>query len=606
MKGDFSRNTYNPKRRYRSVRMQQGRPLLDADWNEQADILNAQQSQGFRRMIGQHGGLEDGFLLTGRDTTAERPSLFLQPGSYFVEGVLCELDGEDAIPLAEQPYFPGAADHLTTALGKTEQALLYLMAWERGVTAVEDPELIEPALGGADTTTRTQVVWQVRALPLAQAPEPGEDVAGWPEWQALLNKLPPALTITRGYNLENELYRLEIHDAAQGDAPATWKWSRENGAIAFALQSEALVVEGQQVDVALVARPGLQAQLAEDDRVELTCRTWELDGRPGLMARIETYLEASEDEAVQKLRLELAAAAQPADLDVLQEAAERPLLRRWDQRPADEGTAVLPLPPGEAVALERGIMVLFPADESYQSGDYWQFVMRSEDKPGSQMTVTQCGPARWLVPLALLHRREQEWQLTDCRHTFQSLTDVFARLQLLDADLQATKAALAALHTETDVEDEEQEDEITLLQRQVAELRATVNQLAGRSDGRIVRTYRCQQELDVGEVVANSPTEDGYVVRAGPEAAPLGVVAPRPDDFAADEYVVVLRGPALCRVRGPVDSGDLLASAETPGHLEKAGLWTRWFQPERILGRAIDISTTQDFELIDVFVMRGD
>ena len=39
MKGDFSRSTFDPHTHYISVRMQQGRVQLDADWNEQADIL---------------------------------------------------------------------------------------------------------------------------------------------------------------------------------------------------------------------------------------------------------------------------------------------------------------------------------------------------------------------------------------------------------------------------------------------------------------------------------------------------------------------------------------------------------------------------------------
>ena len=38
MKGDFSRSTYRPSNHYSSVRLQQGRVLLDAEWNEHADI----------------------------------------------------------------------------------------------------------------------------------------------------------------------------------------------------------------------------------------------------------------------------------------------------------------------------------------------------------------------------------------------------------------------------------------------------------------------------------------------------------------------------------------------------------------------------------------
>ena len=36
--GDFSRTTIDRLKHYVSVRLQQGVPLLDADWNEQDDI----------------------------------------------------------------------------------------------------------------------------------------------------------------------------------------------------------------------------------------------------------------------------------------------------------------------------------------------------------------------------------------------------------------------------------------------------------------------------------------------------------------------------------------------------------------------------------------
>ena len=38
MKGDFSVDVTAPTNHYSSVRLQQGRVLLDAEWNEQADL----------------------------------------------------------------------------------------------------------------------------------------------------------------------------------------------------------------------------------------------------------------------------------------------------------------------------------------------------------------------------------------------------------------------------------------------------------------------------------------------------------------------------------------------------------------------------------------
>jgi hypothetical protein len=55
MKGDFSRLTFNPKKRYSGVLMQQGRVQLDADWNEQVDITSHRIETETRDLIGNGG-----------------------------------------------------------------------------------------------------------------------------------------------------------------------------------------------------------------------------------------------------------------------------------------------------------------------------------------------------------------------------------------------------------------------------------------------------------------------------------------------------------------------------------------------------------------------
>ena len=55
MKGDFSRLTFDREKHYSSVRMQQGRVQLDADWNEQADIMMHQRQTLAEDVIGHHG-----------------------------------------------------------------------------------------------------------------------------------------------------------------------------------------------------------------------------------------------------------------------------------------------------------------------------------------------------------------------------------------------------------------------------------------------------------------------------------------------------------------------------------------------------------------------
>ena len=59
---------------------------------------------------------------------------------------------------------------------------LYLEVWTHHVTADEEPALLEPALGGPDTTTRARTVWQVRAARLEHG-EMCSDLQA-PEWLA--------------------------------------------------------------------------------------------------------------------------------------------------------------------------------------------------------------------------------------------------------------------------------------------------------------------------------------------------------------------------------------------------------------------------------------
>jgi len=58
MQGDFSRYTFDPKKHYTQVLLQQGRVLTDADWNEQQAITHHHISTNTKDIIGQSGVLD--------------------------------------------------------------------------------------------------------------------------------------------------------------------------------------------------------------------------------------------------------------------------------------------------------------------------------------------------------------------------------------------------------------------------------------------------------------------------------------------------------------------------------------------------------------------
>jgi photosystem II stability/assembly factor-like uncharacterized protein len=298
-------------------------------------------------------------------------SLWLQAGRCYVDGVLCELGRRTS--------------YARQAFGKPLPRLdpggylLYLKAWQRDVSCIEAPPIREVALGGPDTATRAQTMCQVGALRV--------DVDGarcdvvLPEWDALVRRpsgrlaarsVPQAaaanlcqIAAAAGYRrLENQLYRVEIHDAEH--IPG-FKWSRENGSVAYAVLAVAPDTATNETVVRLAAR-GRDANLdlAPHDLVELIDDGAVAERRAG---ELFEYLRDGDDE------LEIVLGGVPLRAGLGADPARHPLLRRWDQplsTPFDIRVDAA------WTDLEDGIQVRFdPAGGSFRPGDYWQIPART-------------------------------------------------------------------------------------------------------------------------------------------------------------------------------------------------------------------------------------
>ena len=99
MKGDFTRSTFRPDKHYGSVRMQQGRVQLDADWNEELDIIAHVEDTTRIDLIGTCGvpKTNPGF---GIDVTPDGTDLTISSGRLYADGILCELDATP-VPIIE-------------------------------------------------------------------------------------------------------------------------------------------------------------------------------------------------------------------------------------------------------------------------------------------------------------------------------------------------------------------------------------------------------------------------------------------------------------------------------------------------------------------------
>src|SRR4051812_29403531 len=99
MAGDYSRKTFNPKKHYNGVLMQQGRVQLDADWNEQAAINVHRTETGVADIIGACGAPmhNAGFGIEPQISSPPEAGgdFYITAGHYYVDGILCE--NEDII-----------------------------------------------------------------------------------------------------------------------------------------------------------------------------------------------------------------------------------------------------------------------------------------------------------------------------------------------------------------------------------------------------------------------------------------------------------------------------------------------------------------------------
>ncbi|HEY5948943.1 MAG TPA: DUF6519 domain-containing protein, partial [Kofleriaceae bacterium] len=104
MKVDISRDTFRPQRHFSSVRLEQGRVQVDADWNEQIAINHHHTRTTAHDVIGAAGTpkLEPGFEIS---LAPDASDLLIKPGKFYVDGILCELDTPSA---AIASYGPGA------------------------------------------------------------------------------------------------------------------------------------------------------------------------------------------------------------------------------------------------------------------------------------------------------------------------------------------------------------------------------------------------------------------------------------------------------------------------------------------------------------------
>ena len=433
MKGDFSRFTLQKKKHYSKVNMQQGRVQVDADWNEQVDIDQHHERTRLSDIIGESGvplSDKDGFKIKRKGN-----SYIISKGRYYVDGILCE--NEKDSDAYEQPDLPHFGEHSPCPV-KTGTYLIYLDVWERHITYLDDPSIREIALGGTDTSTRSKIVWQVKALRIGEIGDSVFDICSTPSWLRLKEQslcTLQAVVDKGGYRgLANQLYRVEIHNG--GDlGQATFKWSRDNGSIVARIKSFNPLEN--KISISVDGKDNL-AKFSLGQWIEVTDDRYDLWGMPGTMFQIQSI-----ENNVIYFDKDSFNRAVAASITYPQEF--HPKIRKWDST-----GGFIPITVDGYIDLEDGIQVKFSPDP-FRSGDYWiipaRTILKDIEWPRNGKSPNTTPPNRvthHYSPLALVEFEQNRTKLvTDYRNAFDTIVSITNKLCVdsgtLSIILQPTK-----------------------------------------------------------------------------------------------------------------------------------------------------------------------
>jgi hypothetical protein len=426
MKGDFTRDTFDRAKHFSSVLMQQGRVMLDADYNEQSAILLHYIRTLARDLIGPYAApIENpGFFL---DADTNGGGFTISAGRYYVDGILVE--NETDCTYVTQPNYRLAPDDdpvvRESKNGNGQLFWAYLDVWERHISSLEDDSIRETALGGPDTCTRSKVVWQVKALSIELRGKSSKEIrqleAAKAQFQELSDKEPidsskraetqqkiasidEKIVALKGdkkprcdmpladlVTLSNARLAARVDPGRKSDDPcvtspdskyrgpenhlyrveihesgaegeATFKWSRDNGSNATAW----LGTDGDHIEVANTR--GFTA----GGWIELTDDRLDLAGKPGVLVKVvkvEGGRLTVDPETGPKTGTPLAWSTQLVN----------PNVRHWHQAQRgdielQDGAVLITETTAKDegwIDLEDGIQIRFEAGGEYRSGDYW-------------------------------------------------------------------------------------------------------------------------------------------------------------------------------------------------------------------------------------------
>src|SRR5690349_16729424 len=169
MPSDRTRTSQDLRQNYTRPVMQQGRVILDRDFNSLQETLAGQIENDAVDIIGPCGTPDDGFAISlpSASPPSDEFDFLIKAGTMYVGGQRTVFRATNSAgqprtysyfhqPDWYQPDSPTGSP--STSPGKET---ISLRLFEQEVSAVEDPDLKDVALGGPDTTQRIRLMRRV-------------------------------------------------------------------------------------------------------------------------------------------------------------------------------------------------------------------------------------------------------------------------------------------------------------------------------------------------------------------------------------------------------------------------------------------------------------
>lgn len=435
MKGDFSRGDAINEPNLNGVLHQQGRVFLDRDWNDQTQIALDWQDGAAKQIIGANVAAistqqPNAFKVIGATVNGNQVKLEIHPGQGWADGLAVTLPGESNVTHTAtylEPPIQNPSGRVSEIQNGIRDAVI-LEVWREALNGFQMPEiLIEPALGGPDTTERVLTSMRFRLFRLAADQDCDNIIDKLQDDVSNKGKLTVSLQETTktggdcpvveggGYTgFEHQLYRIEI--ALVKDGIPSFKWSQFNGGLVGRGEFK---VEGTNKKIKLTAN---------DQAIKMS----------GLTDFYLEVIKLDEEQGFWRVTYGAEVTLNGDDLEVANERYAEPNLpsgkvffRLWNGISA---IASFPKPTAGAKPneLRDGIRLEFdnPDTTYYRPGDYWTFKVRAGEISNPAILLDNRHPEGinyHRVPLAELNWDAKEIsfdgkQIEDCRDIFRPLT----------------------------------------------------------------------------------------------------------------------------------------------------------------------------------------